>query len=52
MDTLACGMLALKYPCLHQLGPVVPGAGLTNGARVPGTDYELDPFRPRSTSAP
>jgi 2-methylcitrate dehydratase len=25
------------------MGPVVPGATLTNGARVPGTAYELDP---------
>ncbi|MGB6310240.1 MAG: bifunctional 2-methylcitrate dehydratase/aconitate hydratase [Steroidobacteraceae bacterium] len=44
MDTLACGFLALKYPaCTKLLGPVVPGATLTNGARVPGTAYELDP---------
>ncbi len=44
MDTLACGMLALKYPaCTKLMGPVVPGAGLKNGARVPGTNYELDP---------
>jgi 2-methylcitrate dehydratase len=26
------------------MGPVVPGATLTNGARVPGTAYELDPI--------
>src|SRR5712675_3262288 len=45
MDTLACGFLALKYPaCTKLLGPVVPGATLTNGARVPGTAYELDPI--------
>jgi 2-methylcitrate dehydratase len=44
MDTLACGFQALKYPaCTKLLGPVVPGATLTNGARVPGTAYELDP---------
>jgi len=44
MDTLACGFQALKYPaCRQLLGPVVPGATLTNGARVPGTAYELDP---------
>src|SRR6202167_5734685 len=44
MDTLACGFQALKYPaCTKLLGPVVPGATLTGGARVPGTSYELDP---------
>ncbi|MGD8379688.1 MAG: bifunctional 2-methylcitrate dehydratase/aconitate hydratase [Gammaproteobacteria bacterium] len=44
MDTLACGMMALKYPaCTKLMGPVVPGATLANGSRVPGTDYELDP---------
>src|ERR1700737_2767021 len=46
MDTLACGFQALKYPaCTKLLGPVVPGATLTNGARVPGTAYELDPVQ-------
>jgi 2-methylcitrate dehydratase len=44
MDTLACGFQALKYPaCTRLMGPVVPGATLSNGARVPGTAYELDP---------
>ena len=44
MDTLACGFQALKYPaCTRLLGPVVPGATLAGGARVPGTSYELDP---------
>ncbi len=44
MDTLGCGVLALSYPaCRKLLGPVVPGAGLEPGARVPGTPYELDP---------
>ena len=46
MDTLACGMLALNYPaCTKLLGPLVPGATLKNGARVPGTSYELDPVQ-------
>ncbi|MGH8403302.1 MAG: MmgE/PrpD family protein, partial [Gammaproteobacteria bacterium] len=46
MDTLACGMLALNYPaCARLLGPVVPGATLAGGARVPGTHYELDPVQ-------
>ncbi len=44
MDTLACGFMALKYPaCTRMLGPVVPGATMPGGARVPGTSYELDP---------
>src|SRR6202021_563164 len=41
MDTLACGFQALKYPaCTRLLGPVGPGATLTNGARVAGTASE------------
>ena len=44
MDTLGCGILALGFPaCAKLLGPVVPGAELARGARVPGTRYELDP---------
>jgi 2-methylcitrate dehydratase len=44
MDTLGCGILALGFPaCTKLLGPVVPGATLPGGARVPGTSYELDP---------
>ncbi len=46
MDTLGCGMLALNYPaCTKLMGPVVPGAVLPGGARVPGTSYELDPIQ-------
>ena len=45
MDSLACGFQALKFPaCTRLLGPVVPGATLSGGARVPGTSYELDPI--------
>ena len=44
LDTLGCGMLALKYPaCTKLLGPLVPGAQMRGGARVPGTPYELEP---------
>jgi len=44
MDTLPCGFQALDYPaCTKLLGPVVPGATLPGGARVPGTSYELEP---------
>ncbi len=46
MDTLACGFQALSFPaCTRLLGPVVPGATLAGGARVPGTSYELDPVQ-------
>ena len=46
MDTLACGFQALKYPaCTKLLGPLVPGASMPGGARVPGTSYELDPVQ-------
>jgi 2-methylcitrate dehydratase len=46
MDTLACGFQALAYPaCTRLLGPVVPGATMAGGARVPGTSYELDPVQ-------
>jgi 2-methylcitrate dehydratase len=44
MDALGCGLLALRYPdCAKHLGPIVPGAALPNGARVPGTEWQLDP---------
>ena len=44
MDTLGCGILALGFPaCTKLLGPVVPGAELAGGARVPGTRFALDP---------
>jgi len=44
MDTLASGIQALSYPaCTRLLGPVVPGATLSGGARVPGTSFELEP---------
>ena len=44
MDSLACCFQALDYPaCTKLLGPVVPGATLPGGARVPGTSYELEP---------
>ena len=38
MDTLACGFQALAYPaCTKLMGPIVPGASMAGGARVPGT---------------
>ena len=46
MDTLGCGILSLDFKeCTKLLGPVVPGALLPGGARVPGTKYELDPVQ-------
>ncbi|MFP5210227.1 MAG: bifunctional 2-methylcitrate dehydratase/aconitate hydratase [Acidobacteriota bacterium] len=46
MDTLGCGLEALEYPaCTKLLGPVVPGTVVPNGARVPGTSYQLDPVQ-------
>jgi 2-methylcitrate dehydratase len=46
MDTLGCGLEALEYPaCTKLLGPLVPGTAVTNGARVPGTQYQLDPVQ-------
>ena len=44
MDALGCAMLALNFPeCTKLLGPIVDGTIVPNGARVPGTDYILDP---------
>jgi 2-methylcitrate dehydratase len=44
LDTLGCGFEALSYPaCTKLLGPVVPGTIVPHGAKVPGTDYQLDP---------
>ena len=46
MDTLGCGLEALEYPaCTKLLGPIVAGTVVENGARVPGTSYELDPVQ-------
>ncbi|MGB5493993.1 MAG: bifunctional 2-methylcitrate dehydratase/aconitate hydratase [Sedimenticolaceae bacterium] len=46
MDTIGCGLYALNYPaCTKMLGPIVPGAEMPGGARVPGMSYELDPVR-------
>jgi 2-methylcitrate dehydratase len=44
MDSLACAMLAMQFPgCTRLLGPMVPGAEMAGGARVPGTAFELEP---------
>lgn len=45
MDTLGCGFEALDYPaCKKLLGPVIKGTTVPNGAKVPGTNYQLDPI--------
>lgn len=44
LDSLACAALAMDHPeCVRHLGPLVPGAALPGGARVPFTAHELDP---------
>ena len=44
LDTIGCGLESLEYEaCRKLLGPIIPGARIENGVRVPGTDYELDP---------
>lgn len=46
MDTLGCGLLALRFPeCTKLLGPIVQGTQVPNGARVPGTSLVLDPVK-------
>jgi 2-methylcitrate dehydratase len=46
IDTLGCGLEAIEYPaCTKLLGPIVPGTVVPNGARVPGTTYQLDPVQ-------
>jgi 2-methylcitrate dehydratase len=46
MDTLGCGLEALEYPaCTKLLGPIVPGTVVPGGAKVPGTQFQLDPVQ-------
>ena len=46
IDTLGCGLEALEYPaCKKLLGPIVPGTVVPNGAKVPGTSFQLDPVQ-------
>lgn len=46
LDTIGCGFEALTYPaCTKMLGPIVPGTIVPNGAKVPGTPYQLDPIQ-------
>src|SRR6516165_10486282 len=46
LHSLGCAFLALEYPaCRRHLGPIVPGTVVPHGARVPGTEYQLDPVK-------
>lgn len=46
IDTLGCGLEALSYPaCTKLLGPIVPGTIVPNGAKIPGTPFQLDPVQ-------
>ncbi len=46
IDTLGCGLEALEYPaCTKLLGPIVPGTVVPHGAKVPGTQFQLDPIQ-------
>lgn len=46
IDTLGCGLEALDYPeCAKLMGPIVQGTVVPNGAKVPGTQFQLDPVQ-------
>ena len=46
MDSLGCGLLALRFPeCTKLLGPLVEGTVVPQGTRVPGTPFRLDPVK-------
>jgi len=46
LDTIGCGFEALTYPaCTKLLGPIVAGTVVPNGAKVPGTNYQMDPIQ-------
>jgi 2-methylcitrate dehydratase len=44
IDSLGCAFEALDHEdCARLLGPTVPGTAVPHGARVPGTQFVLDP---------
>ncbi len=46
IDTVGCGLEALDYPaCTKLLGPIVKGTTVPNGAKVFGTQFQLDPVQ-------
>ena len=45
-DSIACALMSLDFPeCVKMLGPIVPGASMHEGIKVPGTSWELDPVQ-------
>lgn len=46
LDSIACAILALDDKnCTKLLGPVIPGTEISNGSRVLGTEFILDPIK-------
>lgn len=46
IDTLGCGLEALDYPeCAKLMGPIIQGTVVPSGAKVPGTQFQLDPVQ-------
>src|SRR5690606_2765162 len=46
IDTLGPGLEAVEYPAACKLlGPVVKGTAVPHGAKVPGTQFQLDPVQ-------
>ena len=38
LDSIGCALMAMKHPeCTKHLGPLVPGATMAHGVKVPGT---------------
>ena len=53
MDTLGCGLLALRFPeCTKHLGPIVPGTVVPFGARYPAPSSASTPSRRPGISVP
>ena len=53
IDSLSCAILALRIrECTKLLGPIVPGTIVPNGARVPGTEFVLDPVKLQGAGSP
>ena len=46
LDSIGCALEALEYPaCTRMLGPLVSDTVVLNGAKVPGTSFQLDPVQ-------
>jgi 2-methylcitrate dehydratase len=45
-DSIGCALLAHRYPeCIKLLGPLVPNENINNGARVLGSQLQLNPVQ-------